>query len=87
MTYIYVVCEQANNQYGLAMFSSSIGNPIQAFNDYPSAFAFASSIFQSGRASIGGIGGINAKDLIFPIPLNPSASIPPSTNLTSSASS
>lgn len=62
MTQIYVVCKQAD------ILADQPMTPVAAYNDYPSALAYAGTIFQSQFGS-----DMSARDLVFMVALTPTA--------------
>jgi hypothetical protein len=67
---IYVVMSQPN-----LMSAMSTGAPLGAFQDYPSALAYAKTVFNQLLS----FNGQTAKDLIFLITITPTSTISPTS--------
>lgn len=61
MTQIYVVCKQIKNQLGMPFLT-----PDSAFQDYPSAIAYADKIFVRDMFNPT----VNARDLVYLLNVN-----------------
>jgi hypothetical protein len=74
MTQIYVVVSQGT------YFNGQKGVPVAAYSDYPTAFAYAKTIFKGLLGSQE-----TAKDLVFLLTLNPTPGTTTTTTVTTPA--